>query len=513
MLLVLAACSAPTPTDGDGQVVTPISYPVPDDCPSGKEFGLAYVDDPAWARAVNADLLSGDLRSALPAGGCAYFTGEVGTAKNGIDKYQRVIVAYFNLDTPDRLTRDDLRAWGLQAGGVPAVLTDAEGNPTGETSDTSLTLPDNFTYFDSAGVSWVDGVTTIAYSDSPIPAYTQGASGTIQFYLKSERASAIEDASVNGGAVADAMSGIIAIDATSTTITLTAIDPTTGATTATRTFQGAQSIMPRVNMASSYIAQQGFSPDLTRVAATTTIATDNSTHVGWITQSGQFVDVTQAVAGAQSDFADTVQHSSPVFGADGAFYYLDDGSEEVKRIPASATTADAVAGSSPETVMSDVGESFFVWPSGTITPCSATCAPHSEGTQPGPFGQGATVNDWLDQNTLVCTTNTLTEIDLYAPYAAGSDPMYKGRWACGAEGTDVSLLPKTERENWSPIGSSDGQTVAFISSPASGSETPELFTIPRGGGDPKKLTTQKSFARTETGWLGSTNRVQLLDWR
>lgn len=512
--LLLAGCSAPQPAPADdSSVATPISYPVPDGCPSGKEFGQAYVDDPAWARAVNADFLSGDVRSPLPAGGCAYFVGDVGTAKNGVDTYQEVIVAYFNLDTPDRLARDDLRAWGLQAGGVPAELTDAEGNPTGETSDTSLTLPDNFTYFNNAGVGWVDGVTSTRYRDTPIPAYTQGASGTIQFYLKADRASAIEDASVNGGPVADAMSGIIAIDATASAITLTAIDPTTGATTATRTFEGTQPVMPRVNMASSYIAQQSFSPDLARVAATTTIAADNSTHVGWLTQGGQFVDVTQAVSGTQSDFSDTLRHSSPVFGADGAFYYLDDDSEEVKRIPASATTADAVAASSPETVMSNVDESFFVWPSGTITPCSATCAPHSEGTQPGPFGQGATVNDWLDQNTLICTTNTLTEIDLYAPYPAGSDPMYQGRWACGAEGTDVSLLPQTERESWSPIGSSDGQAVAFISSPASGSETPELFTIPRGGGDPTKVASQKSFARTETGWLGSTNRVQLLDWR
>ncbi|MFZ8756958.1 hypothetical protein ACO03V_05995 [Microbacterium sp. HMH0099] len=236
-------------------MATPISYPVPDGCPSGKELGQAYVDDPAWARAVNADLLSGELRSPLPAGGCAYFVGDVGAAKNGVDTYQRVIVAYFNLDTPGRLTPGDLRAWGLQAGGVPTEQTDAEGNPTGETSDTSLTLPDNFTYFNNAGVGWVDGVTTMRYRETPIPAFTQGSSGQVEFYLKADRAKAIEEASVTGGTVSDAMSGIIAIDTSATAVTLTAIDPTTGATTATRTFEGTQPVTPRVNMASSYIAQ------------------------------------------------------------------------------------------------------------------------------------------------------------------------------------------------------------------------------------------------------------------
>lgn len=513
-VVLFVGCSAAAPDLGDNDAdATPITYPVPDGCPSGADFGQAYIGQSEWARAVNADLLSGDLRSPLPPGGCAYFAGDIGAAKNGVDRYQRVIVAYFNLDTPGRLTQGDLRTWGTNAGGVPKAEQNLEGELTGETSDTSLTLPDDFTYFDSAGVSWVDGTTTIRYSDTPIPAFTHGASGQIEFYLKAERASAIEAASVSGGTVSDAMSGIIAIDASASAVTLTAIDPSTGTTTATRTFEGPQAVLPRVNMASSYIAQQGFSPDLERVAATMTVAADNSNHVGWITKSGQFVDVSEAVAGAQSDFSDTIQHVSPVFGADGAFYYLDGSTEEVKRIPASATTADAIAASTPETVATKVDQSFLVWPSGTITPCGGTCAPHSENTQPGPFGQGATVNDWLDPNTLICTTNTLTELDLYAPYPAGSDPMYTGRWACGAENTDVSLLPKTERENWSPIGSPDAQTVAFISSPASGSEAPALFTIGRGGGDPKKLATDKSFARTEKGGLGSSNRVQLLDWR
>ncbi|MEV7757836.1 hypothetical protein AB0O16_07590 [Microbacterium sp. NPDC089180] len=513
-MVLLAGCSVSGPELGDDDAdATPISYPVPDGCPSGGEFGQAFISDPAWARAVTADLLSGDLRSPLPPGGCAYFVGDVGTAKNGVDRYQRVIVAYFNLDTPGRLTQEDLRTWGVEAGGVPEDETSIDGNPTGKKSERSLGLPTDFTYFDSARVSWLDGVTTTRYADTPIPAFTQGASGEIEFYLKAERASAIEAASGSGGSVADAMSGIIAIDASATAVTLTAIDPSTGKSIATRTFEGPEAVLPRVNMASSYIAQQGFSPDLTRVAATMTVTADNSNHVGWITKSGQFVDVSDAVAGSQSDFSNTIQHVSPVFGADGAFYYLDGSTSEVKRIPASATTADAVAASTPETVQSKVDQSFLVWPSGTITPCGGTCAPHSENIQPGPFGQGATVNDWLDPNTLICTTNTLTEIDLYAPYPAGSDPMYKGRWACGAENTDVSLLPKTERKNWSPIGSPDAQTVAFISSPASGSEAPELFTIGRGGGDPTKLATEKSFARTEKGWLGSSNRVQLLDWR
>lgn len=301
---------------------TPVSYPVPDGCPGGADFGQADIGQSEWARAVNADLVSGDLRSPLPSGGCAYLVGDIGTSKNGADRYQRVIVAYFNLDTSGRLTQDDLETWGTEAGGVPRVEENPEGDLTGETSDNSLALPDDFTDFDTAKVSWVDGTTRIRYADTLIPAFTQGASGQIEYYLKAERGSAIEAASVSGGTICDAISGIIAIDASASAVTLTAIDPSTGTTMATRTFKGPQAVLPRVNMASSYIAQQGFSPDFDRVAATMTIAADNSNHVGWINKSGQFVDVSEAITGAQSGFSDTIQHVSPVFGADGAFYYL-----------------------------------------------------------------------------------------------------------------------------------------------------------------------------------------------
>lgn len=121
----------------------------------------------------------------------------------------------------------------------------------------------------------------------------------------------LEAASVSGGTVADAMSGIIAIDASASAVTLTAIDPSTSMTTATHTFQGPQGVLPRVNMASSYIAQQGFSTNLDRVGATMTVAADNSNHVGWVTNSGLFVDVPEAVVTAQSNFSAPPRTSHP----------------------------------------------------------------------------------------------------------------------------------------------------------------------------------------------------------
>jgi hypothetical protein len=115
---------------------------------------------------------------------------------------------------------------------------------------------------------------------------------------------------------------------------------------------------------------------------------------------------------------------------------------------------------------------------------------------------------------LVCETSSDSQLTVYAPYPAGSgNPIHGGRWACGADDTDTDLLPDADRKNWNPVASPDGQAVAFISATSSGDSPAELFTVGRQGGEPAKLTTSYAFQRSEKGIVGSSNRLQLLDWR
>lgn len=177
---------------------------VPSGCPTGEEFGEAFVSDPAWADPLPARLLDSEVSAALPDGGCAYAVGAVGIAESSGVEYQRVIVYYFNLDTPNRPSRAELRAWGESAGGLPAEETDLDGAGTGEYSDRELDLPDRFTYFTGASVSWVDGETTTRFDDdSSIPAFTQGASGSIEFFLRAVRIDAIRALGDSGAETID----------------------------------------------------------------------------------------------------------------------------------------------------------------------------------------------------------------------------------------------------------------------------------------------------------------------
>lgn len=506
VMLGLSGCSAEPVPEETEEVAEPVSYPVPEGCPTAEDFSSAYVDDPTWADALAVEHLDSDVSTPLPAGGCAYAEHEVRTADDGSSTYRRVYVWYFNLGEPGKSTASELAAWATSAGGT--VSPD---------DDDDYDLPTSLTGWTGADLAMVDGdASSFGWTEDVIPDYTQGANGRIEFMLGADRVDALVEAAESGGEAPDSMTGIIAIENTERgygsigTITLTALDPTSGAATATRTFTFPTDVTPNLNAGNPYFARQAFDPDLRRIAATQTFPSDGSTHAGWVTATGQFVDVTAAVSGQQSDFSSAIKHTSPAFGADGSFYFLDSQTSEIKRISPEAAAAPETA--TPETVLSETDSDFFVWPSGTVAPCGA-CIPHVEyKTAGGAYGYGARVSDWLDDNTIVCTTTDDHQIIVVAPYPGGTD-VPSGRWGCGADDTDRDLLPSTDRRNWNPISSPDGQTVAFISQAGVGESAPELFVISRNGGDPTKVTTSVSFERTADGWLGSSNRLQLLDWR
>jgi hypothetical protein len=318
---------------------------------------------------------------------------------------------------------------------------------------------------------------------------------------------------------AKAMTGIITISSTGDTghtdsITLTSIDPQSGTVGATRNFLFPDDVAVDLAGSSAYFVRQSFSPDLSRVTAIRWHSADSATHAGWLDEFGVFHDATGAVAGAGSDFASAIKHISPRFGADGAFYFVDTQSAEVKRLTADQVQAVAAGETGLEAtiVLTDTDEQILVWPSGTIAPCAA-CIPYVDNTTPGGNrGWGAKVSDWLDENTLLCENTDLTQISLWTPFGPGQEQR-SGAWGCGQVDTRVDLLPETDRTNWNPVASPDGQTIAFLSSTGSGDSAPELFTIGRGGGEPVKVNTSHAFQRTSEGWLGTSNTLQIVDWR
>lgn len=176
---------------------TPTTYPIPDGCPSAAEFGAAWIDEPDWADSLDASSLVGELASTIPEGGCAFARREVGTAASSSSTYRYVQVWYFNLDTPGRLTAEQLLDWAASVGGTPSPVIDPlTEEPTGEYSDHAVDLPVEFSAWTGSDVSVADGESVdFGWYDGVIPGFTQGSNGRIEFALNSERVDALVAAS------------------------------------------------------------------------------------------------------------------------------------------------------------------------------------------------------------------------------------------------------------------------------------------------------------------------------
>lgn len=182
---------------------TPTVLPVPDGCPAVKELGQAWVKDPDWFTAtIDAKLLDSELKTPLPAGGCAYLYSPPGTSNNSTEKYQRVMVWYFNTNRPARLTTADITTWAKSAGGTPLKGTDPMNNQTTtDTTGNNFDLPDTFSGWTKSTVVQVSGGDShFGWDQSVLPAYTQGAQAKIDFALKADKAQAMARATAQGPA-------------------------------------------------------------------------------------------------------------------------------------------------------------------------------------------------------------------------------------------------------------------------------------------------------------------------
>ncbi|MFF2842479.1 hypothetical protein [Paenarthrobacter sp. NPDC057981] len=159
------------------------------------------MEDPNWFTAsIEAKLLDSELKTPLPAGGCAYLYSPPGTSNNSSEKYQRVMVWYFNVNRQGKLTTADITNWAKSAGGTPLKGTDPINNQTTtDTTGNNFDLPDTFSGWTKSTVVQVSGDNDhFGWEQTVLPAYTQGAQAKIDFALKADKAQAMARASVPG---------------------------------------------------------------------------------------------------------------------------------------------------------------------------------------------------------------------------------------------------------------------------------------------------------------------------
>lgn len=196
LLLVGCSATAQRASDAAGTPKSspkPKTYPVPDGCPAAEDMVSAYFGKGYEKKyvLVDAKLLDGEVATPLLDGGCAYLGADAKTASNSSAQYNDVLVWYFNVGTPDRITSAQLDSWAQSAGGTK--------DPD---SPNSYDLPGTFSGWSKAQVTQAGaGGSSFAWEGGVIPEFTQGAQGRVTFSINADKASAIRTASSSGGTV------------------------------------------------------------------------------------------------------------------------------------------------------------------------------------------------------------------------------------------------------------------------------------------------------------------------
>lgn len=216
-----------------------------------------------------------------------------------------------------------------------------------------------------------------------------------------------------------------------------------------------------------------FSSDFSKMAVTKVFVDKNETHVGWLDQSGNFFDVTEALGEQSSDFGDPVTYGAVGFTEDGLFVYDDN------------ALAYFPTWSSMNFRFTDI-DTFS--PSQEGNPLYDSC-------QIDTGYHLYTISDCIDDNTRI----------IY--YQEKSDKIVCAKYNI-ASGEVINFIPGESRSNWSGVCSPDGSQVAFLSMPSTGNGNPEIFIIPSEGGEPEKLNCNIVFSNDENTGLSS-----ILEWK
>lgn len=202
-----------------------------------------------------------------------------------------------------------------------------------------------------------------------------------------------------------------------------------------------------------------FSEDYTKLAITQYYVQGVEAHAGWVDNTGEFFDVTEAIgAVTEKDFSnpDPVQQYGIGFSGDS---FVFSNSRDVNR---------------PET-------KFFCVPVDNISEELVT-----EITKDDVFPSYYEIGS----NPEVCLTDWLDETTFIADSFGMSNGWFLDSVLMRIDDTEnpVAYIPESERYNWSGVLNVDKTTVAFLSMPKSTGSTAELYTVPVAGGDPVSIS-------------------------
>ncbi|MFJ4264656.1 hypothetical protein ACIPYU_19625 [Paenarthrobacter nicotinovorans] len=282
---------------------------------------------------------------------------------------------------------------------------------------------------------------------------------------------------------------------------LTAIDPTTGTESQVAYFlpkEDAVAIDSQIllmNYDSVPVRRAMFSPDFSKVTAIKNMP-DGTRHVGWIDTNGAFSDISASTgAGSSQGFSSAKSQDTPMFGTDGSFYFASRDAGGSTKTQPTIMKVDPKAkdkATATKVIPDSEGVNYFVNPDGSING-GTTSVLYQNGRQ----GVGVyNVQDWITDVEYVEISPGGESTNIYRENAATRD---KDMLPYGISGRP--LLPKTNRQVFSPIVSPDKSRIAFLSK-APNSSTIDLFTVDSAGQtEPKQITLKANSLSTKTRFL------------
>lgn len=234
-----------------------------------------------------------------------------------------------------------------------------------------------------------------------------------------------------------------------------------------------------------------FSSDFKKLAVSETFTNNNECHVGWLDHNGRFFDVTEALdETAQSDFEDPRNFFVLGFTQDDIFEY-----------------GESFAYNDFDTyyVMPDnlsVCQEGDVFQEKYLAPATDDYDKRKEISW---FSNDYLFSDWIDEIRCVASTRKGT-------YYSNIENEHGTSCIVNTETQEVfEYIPGTTRKNWSGVVSPDGTEIAFLSEPATGTESPSIYTTSVDGGDPVRINCDIDFPRSDD--YGRKDRFYLLDWK
>ena len=280
--------------------------------------------------------------------------------------------------------------------------------------------------------------------------------------------------------------------------TVTFVSPTTGKPTAVRRFPLTSSMSTTYGCGRGTVSApvfpmqtlQDFDNTFSRVAVKDTNSSDSSTHVGYVSSSGTFTDLTHSAGG----FSSAPQDSDPVFqpGTDTFWYASDVGfntnTGELHKVDITSGTDQSQGTVTAPFLVSTVGSILEA-------PSHPDWSDWAEMAAP----DGSAYLDYSDTTGgpdyhLIIGSNIEAVPDQGdAPLCQPAAFVSNSQALCDnlslanvSQGGIVftSLLPVTDRTNSEPVLSSDAKSVAFLSQQGS---TTGVYTVPISGGQPTEV--------------------------